>query len=115
MLETIILNFKTDALIYLMGTIQFNKTIFIVKSQLEKTGFSNLKVPQAKPRSGGEVLGCTSPALPETEQGGAVVFISDGRFHIESTMIKNPHVKFFQYNPYSREMTEEVYLHEQMH
>ena len=30
-------------------------------------------------------------------------------------MIKNPHVRFYQYNPYSREMTEEVYLHEEMH
>lgn len=30
-------------------------------------------------------------------------------------MIKNPHLRFFQYNPYSRQMTEEVYVHEQMH
>ena len=88
--------------------------------------FTNLKIPQAKPRSGGEVLGCTSPALPQAEtdldgigsglkQQDSVVFVSDGRFHIESTMIKNPHVRFYQYNPYSREMTEEVYLHEEMH
>ncbi len=54
--------------------------------------------------------------MPEdSEKPTAVVFIADGRFHIESTMIKNPHAKFYQYNPYSKEMTEEVYLHEQMH
>lgn len=62
------------------------------------------------------MLGCTSPALPENaEARESVIFISDGRFHIESTMIKNPHLRFFQYNPYSRQMTEEVYVHEQMH
>jgi 2-(3-amino-3-carboxypropyl)histidine synthase len=44
-----------------------------------------------------------------------VIFISDGRFHIESSMIKNPHLEFYQYNPYSMKMTSEVYEHEAMH
>ncbi len=44
-----------------------------------------------------------------------MIFVSDGRFHIESTMIKNPHLNFYQYNPYSKLMTEEVYKHEEMH
>eukprot|EP00347_Sterkiella_histriomuscorum_P002566 403367655 len=118
-IETIAFNFKPQDSIYLMGTIQFNKTIFIAKTQLEKEpyNFTNIKIPQTKPRSGGEVLGCTSPALPQSPdfQKEQVVFISDGRFHIESTMIKNPHMHFYQYNPYSKLMTEEVYIHEQMH
>jgi 2-(3-amino-3-carboxypropyl)histidine synthase len=82
-----------------------------VKTLLEKQkGFTNVKIPQTKPRSGGEVLGCTSPAIPENkEQKESVIFISDGRFHIESTMIKNPHLNFYQYNPYTKAMTEEVY------
>lgn len=46
---------------------------------------------------------------------GIVIFISDGRFHIESALIKNPHLKFYQYNPYSMKLTEEVYDHEAMH
>lgn len=46
---------------------------------------------------------------------GIVIFISDGRFHIESALIKNPHLKFYQYNPYSMKLTEEVYEHEAMH
>jgi 2-(3-amino-3-carboxypropyl)histidine synthase len=71
-----------------------------------------IRIPQTKPRSGGEVLGCTSPVIGDK---GSVVFISDGRFHIESAMIKNPKLKFFQYNPYSMKLTEESYEHEAMH
>ena len=44
-----------------------------------------------------------------------MVFISDGRFHIESAMIKNPKLTFYQYNPYSMKLTEEAYEHAQMH
>lgn len=113
-MESVALNFKPDETLYLMGTVQFNKTLYIAKTMLEKEPhcFGSVKIPQTKPRSGGEVLGCTSPALP---QAGSVIFVSDGRFHIESTMIKNPHLRFFQYNPYSKKVTEEVYGHEQMH
>ena len=71
-----------------------------------------LVVPQTKPRSGGEVLGCTSPVIGDK---GNVVFLSDGRFHIESAMIKNPKLKFYQYNPYNMKLTEEVYEHQAMH
>ena len=46
---------------------------------------------------------------------GVVIFISDGRFHIESAMIKNPHLRFYQYNPYSMKLTEEAYQHQAMH
>ena len=44
-------------------------------------------MPQTKPLSPGEILGCTSPVLPESY---AIVYIGDGRFHIESIMIHNP-------------------------
>jgi 2-(3-amino-3-carboxypropyl)histidine synthase len=30
-------------------------------------------------------------------------------------MIKNPHLDFYQYNPYSKKMTEESYEHEAMY
>jgi 2-(3-amino-3-carboxypropyl)histidine synthase len=90
--------------------------LYIAKTILEKQkGFANIKIPQTKPRSGGEVLGCTSPALPETSEKESVIFISDGRFHIESTMIKNPHLTFYQYNPYSKLLTEEAYDTVSMH
>ena len=55
------------------------------------------------------MLGCTSPDLGHTNPGDTVIFIGDGRFHIESSMIKNSHMSFFQYNPYTSKFTEEFY------
>jgi 2-(3-amino-3-carboxypropyl)histidine synthase len=101
-----------------LGTIQFNKALYVIKSILEKhEAFKNgrLQVPQTKPRSGGEVLGCTSPVIGDPKIPGVVIFISDGRFHIESALIKNPHLRFYQYNPYSMKLTEEEYEHQAMH
>lgn len=44
----------------------------------------NIVVPQAKPLSPGEVLGCTAPALPNNAEGfDALLFVADGRFHLE--------------------------------
>lgn len=59
-------------------------------------------------------MGCTSPDLGHTDPGDLVIFIGDGRFHIESTMIKNPHLTFYQYNPYTSKFTLEAYDTEQM-
>jgi 2-(3-amino-3-carboxypropyl)histidine synthase len=59
-------------------------------------------VPQEKPRSPGEVLGCTSPVLAA---GSTVLFVADGRFHLESAMIRNPSCTFHQYNPYTGRLT----------
>lgn len=83
---------------------------------LEKQrGFNKVFLPQCKPRSKGEVLGCTSPNLAdEAKPGDVVIFIGDGRFHIESTMIRNSHLKFFQYHPYTQKFTEEVYKVDKM-
>ena len=43
-----------------------------------------------------------------------IIFLSDGRFHIESTMIYNPTQKYYQYNPYNKKLTIERYGHKQM-
>jgi 2-(3-amino-3-carboxypropyl)histidine synthase len=46
----------------------------------------NIVVPQAKPLSPGEVLGCTAPALPnDAADFDALLFVADGRFHLEVT------------------------------
>lgn len=60
-----------------------------------------------KPRSQGEVLGCTSPVLEQ--KTGDIVFICDGRFHMEAAMIANPTLSFYQYNPYNKAFTKEAY------
>lgn len=44
------------------------------------SAFPSTMVPQAKPLSPGEVLGCTSPTLLDRD---ALVFVADGRFHLE--------------------------------
>ena len=79
-----------------------------------------------RPRAAGEVLGCTSPVinpkqptaqedgLEQAKTGEIVIFIGDGRFHIESCMIRNPHLTFYQYDPFKQQLTHEVYTTEEM-
>jgi 2-(3-amino-3-carboxypropyl)histidine synthase len=120
--------------LYLLGTIQFRHALVEVKDQLLRR-FEELRstpglllprdftvsIPQCKPLSPGEVLGCTSPTLnahlQEQENGenrgtrAVVCFVADGRFHLESTMIAN-HTKidtFYRYDPYSRVLSIEAY------
>ena len=94
-----------------MGTIQFATAMFQAKPLLEAI-FPDVHIPQAKPLSPGEVLGCTSPVLAGRD---ALVFVADGRFHLESAMIHNPHLDAYRYDPYGKALTRERYDHAQMH
>ncbi|KAI3957512.1 hypothetical protein MKX01_001871 [Papaver californicum] len=82
------------------------------KSALESAGFEVL-VSQSKPLSGGEVLGCTSPSIPKGS-ADVVIFIADGRFHLEAFMIANPEMKAFRYDLYSGVLFLEEYDHKGM-
>jgi len=94
----------------LMGTIQFTGgALHQARGLLESAGFA-VVVPQERPLSGGEVLGCTSPRL-DPDAVDALVFIADGRFHLESAMIANPAVPAYRYDPYSKLLTREAYEH----
>ena len=62
--ETILANFSPETKLAVLGTIQFSSSIHAVGLQLEKT-YPDIYVPQAKPLSKGEVLGCTSPILTD--------------------------------------------------
>lgn len=62
-----------------MGTIQFAGAVHEACAQVVDH-FDAVAVPQAKPLSPGEVLGCTSPII---EGKDALVFVADGRFHLE--------------------------------
>ena len=64
-----------------------------------------------KPLSPGEILGCTSPRIRE---GGNIVYLGDGRFHLESAMIANPSLSAFRYDPYSKVFSQEYYDHDLM-
>lgn len=103
---TIKKNFQTDSRLVLAGTIQFASSMQAARAALVDV-FPNIAVPQSRPLSPGEVLGCTAPKL-EGEYD-AVVFVSDGRFHLEAMMIANPTLKTFRYDPYVKTLTLEEY------
>ena len=107
---------KMKTTIYLLGTIQFRHALQQAQELLQQRGYAGTEIPQAKPLSPGEVLGCTSPKLPmENAERSLVCFVADGRFHLESTLISNPHIPLMvRYDPYSKTMTTESYNHEQM-
>jgi 2-(3-amino-3-carboxypropyl)histidine synthase len=96
----------------LMGTIQFSSVIFSVQKALQGAHIT-LLIPQELPLTSGEVLGCTSPKIHESVD--VVIFIADGRFHLESVMIQNPHVLFFRYDPFNKKLFREQYNHEILH
>ncbi|KAG6890950.1 hypothetical protein C0995_000907 [Termitomyces sp. Mi166 len=68
-------------------------------------------IPRSKPLSPGEILGCTAPRLNDVD---ALIYLGDGRFHLESIMIANPTVPAFRYDPYSKKLTRERYDHREM-
>ncbi|KAI2634120.1 putative diphthamide synthesis protein-domain-containing protein [Hypomontagnella submonticulosa] len=113
LLATLERNFAPPKTIAMVGTIQFNATIHGVRSTLEKAGFKVL-IPQIAPLSKGEILGCTSPRLPDSENVDVILYLGDGRFHLESIMIHNPKISAYRYDPYSRKLTRETYGHEEM-
>ncbi|EQC40425.1 hypothetical protein SDRG_02321 [Saprolegnia diclina VS20] len=105
LIECMKLTFAPSTKLALMGTIQFATAMHLALNEL-KSYFTDIVVPQAKPLSPGEVLGCTSPLFPDRE---ALVFVADGRFHLESAMIANPTVKAYRYDPYPKVLSCESY------
>ncbi|KAK4687709.1 hypothetical protein P7C73_g2408, partial [Tremellales sp. Uapishka_1] len=74
-------------------------------------GKYTITVPQSRPLSPGEILGCTAPKLIDVD---ALIYVGDGRFHLESIMIANPTVPAFRFDPYSKKFTRETYEHDEM-
>ncbi|KIJ70334.1 hypothetical protein HYDPIDRAFT_105042 [Hydnomerulius pinastri MD-312] len=87
-----------------------NDSLSLQKSNLW-TGKYDASIPRSKPLSPGEILGCTAPPLNDVD---ALVYLGDGRFHLESIMIANPTVPAFRYDPYSKKLTRERYNHDEM-
>lgn len=115
LLATIRRNFSAGDHLALVATIQFVATIHNIKEDLEQgSGSDGLEVtiPQSKPLSPGEILGCTAPRLADNVK--AIVYVGDGRFHLESIMIANPAIPAYRYDPYEKKFTREFYGHEEM-
>ena len=102
-------NFPHKTTIALVSTIQFVAALQSIHGVLQSE--YTIIVPQSRPLSPGEILGCTAPNLPRVD---AVVYIGDGRFHLESVMIANPSVPAYRYDPYSKKFTREYYDQRQM-
>ncbi|OJJ47139.1 hypothetical protein ASPZODRAFT_65726 [Penicilliopsis zonata CBS 506.65] len=116
LLATLERNFPAGKTIATVGTIQFNATLHGLRPVLERAGFKVI-IPQITPLSKGEILGCTSPTLAKdgADAVDILLYLGDGRFHLESAMIHNPTIPAYRYDPYSRTLSRETYSHEEMH
>lgn len=110
-IDTIKLNFpQITTRLGLVSTIQFVSTLHTAAVELRKFGYT-VNVPQSKPLSPGEILGCTAPKMTCSD---IVLYLGDGRFHLEAAMIANPTCKAFRYDPYEKKFTQEFYDHDLM-
>ncbi|NWI16927.1 DPH1 synthase, partial [Crypturellus soui] len=109
-LETLRFNFPAGASLALVSTIQFVSALQAAAQELRPQ--YKVCLPQCKPLSPGEILGCTAPRLAQDTD--AIVYLGDGRFHLESIMIANPGVPAYRYDPYSKVFSQEHYDHERM-
>ncbi|KAK6588140.1 diphthamide synthesis [Cryptosporidium xiaoi] len=112
-INTIKSNFDRNDKIALLSTIQYHSTIVGSLEALNEYFYKPVEVPVCDPLAWGETLGCTSPAIQEDTE--ICIFISDGRFHLESAMIQNPSKKFFLYDPFSKKITREGYNYDLLH
>ncbi|ORM41964.1 Diphthamide biosynthesis protein 1 [Babesia sp. Xinjiang] len=130
--------FKPHDKIFVMGTIQYSNVLREAAAKIDRSGYFKTKVivPQVTPLLPGEVLGCTSPVLenwefqrnPETDHQSKdqvgidteeheimldgerkILFVADGRFHLESALIHNPGIKAYRFDPFNKTVTEESY------
>ncbi|XP_070572752.1 2-(3-amino-3-carboxypropyl)histidine synthase subunit 1-like isoform X2 [Ptychodera flava] len=108
--ETVRHNFTAGTSIALVSTIQFVTALQAAHQEL--SGDYKILVPQSKPLSPGEILGCTSPHLQNVD---VIIYIGDGRFHLESIMIANPEIPAYRYDPYSKVFSREYYETKEMH
>lgn len=103
-------NFPTTKHLAMVSTIQFVASLHAAAKELREAGYE-VTIPQTRPLSPGEILGCTAPRLP---QGSTLIYLGDGRFHLEAAMIANPTIEAFKYDPYEKKFTEEKYEHLEM-
>lgn len=108
--ETVKYNFDKTEKFAFVSTIQFVTTLQAAAEKLRLCGYS-ITVPQIKPLSPGEILGCTAPIVKDAT---IIIYLGDGRFHLEAILIANPTIRAYKYDPYQKKFTEEVYNHKLM-
>ena len=90
--ETLCLNFDKEKRLAMVSVIQFLPALQETCRRLRDRGYL-CTTPQCKPLSPGEILGCTAPRITDAD---VLVFLGDGRFHLEAAMIVNPRLKSFR-------------------
>lgn len=97
--ESSTLNHNSTVRMSLVSTIQFASSLNAIKERLEnksedsdtQTNFV-VTIPRSKPLSHGEILGCTAP----TVRDDFIVYVGDGRFHLEAMMMANPTIPAYR-------------------
>ncbi|KCV71464.1 hypothetical protein H696_02410 [Fonticula alba] len=119
-IETVRLNFPPQSKLAFVGTVQFLASLSMASKVLADE--FQITVPQSRPLSPGELLGCTAPRFVGLKNADdtvtsldAMVYLADGRFHLEAAMIANPELPAFRYDPYAKSFTREYYEVEEMH
>ncbi|XP_069767884.1 2-(3-amino-3-carboxypropyl)histidine synthase subunit 1 isoform X3 [Narcine bancroftii] len=105
--DSVRFNFPRGSALGLVSTIQFVATLQSTSQELRSE--FDIYIPQCKPLSPGEILGCTSPCIEKSLD--AIIYLGDGRFHLESIMIANPGTPTYRYDPYSKVLSREYYNH----
>lgn len=103
----------SDKRVACVGTVQFISSMRAGMRLLQSHFTHPVVIPQNRPLSTGEVLGCTSPKVNANEVD-MVLYVGDGRFHVESFLIAHPTLDAYQYDPYKKELTKETYGNAEM-
>ncbi|XP_062555393.1 2-(3-amino-3-carboxypropyl)histidine synthase subunit 1 [Armigeres subalbatus] len=109
-IESVKLNFPKHRKLAMVSTIQFVATLHSAAKELREADY-DVVIPQSKPLSPGEILGCTAPRIPDER---TLIYLGDGRFHLEAAMISNPSLEAYKYDPYEKKFTREHYDHAEM-
>lgn len=102
-----------DTRLACIGTVQFISSMRAAVQMLKDYFKTPVIVPQSRPLSSGETLGCTSPKV-DKKDADVVLYVGDGRFHLEAFLIANPGFEAYQYNPYTKTITKESYDTQEM-
>ncbi|XP_071849195.1 2-(3-amino-3-carboxypropyl)histidine synthase subunit 1-like isoform X4 [Apostichopus japonicus] len=108
-IDTVRHNLNGGTSLALVSTIQFVAAIQAASRDL--TEDYKVTIPQSKPLSPGEILGCTAPRLAALD---AIIYLGDGRFHMEAAMIANPDIAMYRYDPYTKVFSKEYYQIDRM-
>lgn len=113
-IESVKKNWGEGSHLMLVSTIQFVATIQATAQLLRQANYK-ITVPQSRPLSPGEILGCTASSYAAADSKvDALIYLGDGRFHLEAAMIANPLIPAYCYDPYDNKLTKEHYDHKEM-